>query len=658
MTGSRLKYFLTEVFTILFAGCLMFAGAQTPSDRQISLVERVTKVTRSLPKEILPPIEVKLNTVRPGLFTHNPPIFEVASPDKKTAAGTIDGALYIRQINGDEKKIIVKPRGAKKWDVQGALWSPDGKLLALKLTDETGVPLIPLIKWDGKKEEVSLKPYSRAGEKLPLHELYIVDVESRKTTTVEHGNADPYFHILDWNAEGDTIYFLRSDRLNRRLDLLAANADTGKATTVFTETNKFGGQWWHMIHGYDAQMSSNNLVKILKNGDFIWTSERSGFAHLYLYDRDAKLIRSLTEGKGAGFVERLVRVDEKRGYIYVITQGANEDDLYRQSLYRFQLTDGRAEKLAEASELRATFSDDMEKMWVLRKSAPELYQAETMKTDGSDRQVFWKADISFLKEYGFSPEYLNVTAADGKTRLRSVIIKPKDFDPKKSYPVLENIYAGPNGTVIPSSFTGTPLLRGQELANRGFIVVLIDGRGTPGRGQAFQNYAAGRFGEVEIADHAAVLRALARKRKYMDLSRVGVFGVSWGGYFTLRALLQEPELYRAGAVLAGATDTSSMRVPIESFMGCLPADCLGAYKAGDNLNQIEKLKAPLFVSHGTYDDDVPITESLKLVDALQKAGKDYEFVPLLGASHSIINANNIHQKVGEFFEKQFMKVPK
>lgn len=642
---------LIAVLTILLPPCFNSAEAQT------SLIDRITNVTRSLPKEIMPQRDPRLKVVRQGLFAGSS-IFEVASPDKKLVAGTIDGALYTRPIDGEDKKTIVKPIGNKKWDVEGAIWSPNGKLIALKLIDETGVPLIPLINYTGKHEEITMKPYSRVGKKLPIHQLYIIEVISGKSTKIQHGDKDPYFHIKGWNTTGDALYFLRSDRLTRRLDLLMANAGTGKTTLVFTETNKYGAHWWPMLHGFDARMTNANLVYMLENGSFIWTSERTGFAQLYLYDRNAKLIRTLTERKNAGFVQRLVEVDEKRGNVYAITQGADENDVYKQTLYRFNLSGGQAEKLTDASELRVNFSNEMEKLLVLRKSPPDLYQVELMNNDGSDQKVFWKADISFLKELGYSPEFINVTAADGKTKLRSVIFKPKDFNPEKPYPVLEQIYGGPNKNTISPSFTSGEFISSMELANRGFIVVMTEGRGSPGRGQEFQNYTAGRFGQVEIADHAAVLRQLAKERSYMDLSRVGIFGHSWGGYFTLRALLQEPDLYKAGAMSSGATDVSSMRVSAESFMGCLPADCPTAYKSGDNLSQIDKLKAPLLIIHGTVDDDVPIGESFKLVDALQQAGKDYEFIPLSGLSHNVFVTPLADQKIAEFFEKQFIRTSK
>jgi dipeptidyl aminopeptidase/acylaminoacyl peptidase len=657
MVRTSSKILLTGSIIVLFAGSLMTVKAQTTSDKPVSLVNRVVNLMREIPKEALPPpAGIKLDPVRPGLFSESSPIFEVASPDKQTAVGTIDGSLYVRQISNAEKSIIAKPISNWRWDVEGALWSPDGKMLAVRMIDDSDVPRIPIVNWLGRHEEVSMLPYARAGEKIARQQLYIVNAASGNATAIQHGEDDPYFHILDWDDDSHTLYFLRADRLTRRLDLLAANAGSGKVKPLFTETNKFGAMWWNMLQGYDAQMSNANLVRILGNGNFIWTSEKSGFAHLYLYERNGQLIRPLTEGRKAGFVRRLIDVDEKRGYVYVVMQGTDDDDLYEQTLYRFRLSDGQAQKLTEFPSSRITFSKDMEKLWVVRTGLRAILDVEELNNDGSNRKIIWSPDLSFFKDYGFSPEFVKTLAADGKTELRSLILKPKGFDSKKSYPVIEYIYGGPNANIISDSLPSEPLLL-QEVANRGFIIVLTDGRGTQRRGQTFQNYAAGRFGQVEIADHAAVIRQLGKERSYIDISRVGICGLSWGGYFTLRALIQEPELYKAGVLMSPSVDVSSMRVAVEPYMGCLPVDCPAAYKAGDNTSVINKLKAPVLIIIGTADNDVPNAESVKLVGALQKAGKDHELILLPGLYHNVLASPIPLPKLADFFERHLARVP-
>lgn len=657
MNNSLKKIILSGIISAFFAINFSAVFAQNAPKKQIPLTPRVMSLMREMPLnfESEKP-QIKLKVIRSGLFAHVNPVFEVPSPDGKMAAGTFEGWLYSRQAGSEQKTIIAEPLGEKKWDIYGALWSPSGKKLAVKTIDETGVPRIPIIDWTGEHEKVLMKDYSRVGEKIPVHQIFLVNVETGKTISIKNAQEFPYLHILDWSAEGDTFYFLRSDRLTKNLELLAANASDGETKIVFKETNRYGALWWQMLQGYDGRMHDENLVRVLDNGNFIWTSERSGFPQLYLYDRNGKLIKSLTEDKNVGFVNQTEAVDEKRGFVYAVMQGAG-DDVYAQTLYRFSLADGTAQKLADGPSILVAFSEDLEKLRVNRTGFPDILEVVEMNADGSGRKIIWSPDLSFLKDYGYAPEIVKTVAADGKTRLRSLIVKPKDFDPKESYPVIEEIYGGPNSNVFENTIPNPNVLSLQQVANREFIVLLTDGRGTPNRGQEFGNFAAGRFGQVEIADHAAVLRRLAKDRKYMDINRVGIFGHSWGGYFTLRALLEEPELYKAGAMLAPGVDTSTMRVALEPYMGCLPADCPANYKAGDNLDKIEKLNAPLLIIHGTADDDGPFAESIKLVDAIQKNGKKYEFVLLPGVDHIVQRSPLTYPKTANFFEKNLLNAP-
>lgn len=652
------KLFTSRLIAILLAGNFCLVMAQEISDKQMPLTPCVMRIASESPLEFeSKEPEIKVKPLRPGLFAHVRPVFEVASPDGKTAAGTIEGSLYLRQAGSEKRKIIAEPISSKNWDVYGALWSPDGKALAVKTIDETGVPQIPLVDWTAKREKVLMKTYSRAGEKIPVHQIFLVNVETGKTIPIKNAQEFPYLHILDWSADGERFYFLRSDRLTRNLELLAADASNGETKLVFKETNEYGTLWWQMLQGYDGRMRNAKLVSVLNNGNFVWTSERNGFKHLYLYDRNGKLIRPLTVGKDAGFVKDIAAVDEKRGFVYAVMQGAG-DDIYAQTLYRFSLPDGKAKKLADGPTISVESSKRLNKLRIARTGFPDILEVEEMNADGSELKTIWSPDLSFLKDYGFAPEIVDTVAADGKTPIRSLLIKPKDFDPAKSYPVIEQIYGGPNANVFDNAIPDPSTLSLQQVADRGFIVVLTDGRGTPNRGQEFGNFAAGRFGQVEIADHAAALRHLAEKRKYMDISRVGIFGHSTGGYFALRALLEEPELYKAGALLAPVVDLSSARVAFEPFMGCLPAVCPAAYKAGDNLDKIEQLKAPLLIIHGTDDDDVPVAESFKLINVLQNTGKKHELVLLPGTHHIIQRSPLVYPKIISFFDSHLMNAPK
>lgn len=208
--------------------------------------------------------------------------------------------------------------------------------------------------------------------------------------------------------------------------------------------------------------------------------------------------------------------------------------------------------------------------------------------------------------------------------------KPPGFDPSRSYPMLDDISAGPYAAYVPRTLGG--VMRRFGMAASGFVVV-IDGRGTPGRRRDFASAGCGAIGAHEIAEHAAALRQAAASRPYMDLSRVGVFGWSWGGYFAVRAMLQALELNRAGVAIAGPADLERFRASIEPYMGCLPRQCPDAYAAGSNTRPAGRLAGNLLLIHGTSDDDVPLGETLRLADALARAGKPFDMLLLQEDDH-------------------------
>jgi dipeptidyl aminopeptidase/acylaminoacyl peptidase len=222
---------------------------------------------------------------------------------------------------------------------------------------------------------------------------------------------------------------------------------------------------------------------------------------------------------------------------------------------------------------------------------------------------------------------------DGRTNLFGILFKPENFNPAHKYPVIEDIYAGPQTITVPRSVLDPFYWNFQAVADQGFIVVDIDARGTPGRGKAFQDAFYGQIGQHEIADHANVLQEISKTRPYMDMNRVGVHGHSWGGYFTLRAMLQRPDLYKVGVAGAANADLKDFSRAIEAYMGCTPKGCPKAYELGSNSRIAGHLKGKLMLMHGTADEDVPFGQSIKMIKALEDNGKSYAFVAFPGADH-------------------------
>ncbi len=648
MTLSRL---IASVSLLAFATP---AVAQQPASGLAAAVGRLMTTRPEFPKGFGPPAPAaQPRVVRQGLFSYSPPIREVVGPSGDRLAGTsAAGDLYVRDAGSEQPRIVARADGPWRWDIEGAAWSPDGRRLAVKRVDDHEVPRIPIVDWTAAHEAVRLAPYSRVGDPLPREQVLIVDVASGQATAVHDASDDPYIHVLGWRADGRSLRLVRADRLLKHVDLLDADAATGTVRRILRDSSDTFVVGLPLLDGYDDQLRQLHLAWFLDaSGQFLWTSERSGTRRIYLYRADGTLIRPLTD-RLAGPVHRIVGLDERRGRVY-FTASADPQHPYRQQLYRVSLDGGDPREVTDAgTSPRVAFTPSMDSVAVARMALPDLAEVDVVDADGRSRRVAWKEDLGFLEATGFAPEIAWSLAADGKTRLRTLLLKPDGFDPSRRYPVVELIYGSPNERMIPDLLQSGPLWVAQQLANDGFVIVMTDGRGTPGRGKAFEDFAYGRIGQVELADHAAVLRELARDRPYMDLSRVGVLGHSWGGYFALRAALLEPELYKAAVVSAGALDLPGFRVSIEPYMGCLPAGCPEAYAKGRNTPLIAGLKGRVMIAHGTADDDVPFADAMQLVQALERAGKNFDLVVYPGADHILPRLPDWEHRASLFFQRE------
>jgi dipeptidyl aminopeptidase/acylaminoacyl peptidase len=263
-------------------------------------------------------------------------------------------------------------------------------------------------------------------------------------------------------------------------------------------------------------------------------------------------------------------------------------------------------------------------------------QAELHAADGALIAVLSSADVSGLQALGWiAPEPFRAKAADGETDISGVLFKPYDFDPARKYPVIEQIYAGPQSMLAPHAFGTVPAA---AFAQLGYILVIVDARGTPGRGKAFQDVAVGRMGDYEIADHAGALRQAAATRPYMDLSRVGIFGGSYGGYFTIRALIQAPDLYRAAVSLAPAElGPCVMGPPVECYAG-LPGDHPEHYERLRNTDKLGAVRGDLLIISAADDVNTPLEHTMLYAEALVRLKTPFDQVVMPGCNHVLMNA--------------------
>jgi dipeptidyl aminopeptidase/acylaminoacyl peptidase len=384
---------------------------------------------------------------------------------------------------------------------------------------------------------------------------------------------------------------------------------------------------------------------------FIWSSERDGWKHFYLFDIEGNLICQLTKGDFP--VVDVTAIDEKEGWIYFTAHA--EERPYDTHLYRVDMNGGGFSRLTEgAGQHSIQFSPTYKFFLDNHSSIIRPPMAELRKADGTLVQTLSRANIDALKRMNWTPpEEFVVKAADQKTDLYGVLFKPCGFDPQKKYPVIDYIYNGPNRTHVPRTFTSS--LWPRAMAQMGCIVLVVDGRGTPERGKAFQDVVYRNFGRHEIPDHKAALKELAKKRTYMDLSRVGLLGGSWGGYMTIRAMLMASNIYHVGIAYYPVADLYDHTKGVERYMG-LPEDNREGYEYASNIRLAKNLKGKLLLIAGTSDVNAPFTATMKMADAFIKAEKSFDLIVIPEQNHSLRgNGQYILEAARRYFKEHLLQ---
>jgi dipeptidyl aminopeptidase/acylaminoacyl peptidase len=467
-------------------------------------------------------------------------------------------------------------------------------------------------------------------------ELFVLDVSSKELVRLDTAKDGDYrFEIVGWRRDESEVLFLRLNRRHTELQLMVADAATGDARVILTETGETfvvgAGKTFH-----------ETVMTLLEGSDrFIWMSERDGWNHLYLYGPDGTLIRQLTRGEFP--VLRVVDVDEETGWVYFTAHG--EERLYDTQVYRVGLDGKGFKRLTEERGQHAVeFSPSHEYLLDTHSSLDRPPSTDLRRADGTLVRRIWQANADSLKTLAWRPpEEFIVKAADGKTNLYGILYTPSHFDPTEKYPVVDAIYAGPTECLVSdlSRFTSWPYL--QALAEQGFVVFVVDGRGTPERSKAFQDVVYGNYGRNEIPDHVAALRQLAERRPYMDTDRVGIFGGSSGGYFTIRAMLTAPDVYDVG--VADSPDVDFMHedhFAFEPYMG-LPQDNSDGYEYGSNVRIAGNLRGKLMLMVGT-DDFGAYPGTMAMVAALIRESKPYDLVILPNQPHNYSGASGVYAR--------------
>ncbi len=516
----------------------------------------------------------------------------------------------------------------------GYWWAPDDSAIAFTRTDESPVPVQKRFEIYADRTEVVEQRYPAAGDANVLIELGVIAPTGGKPRWLDLGaNKDIYLARVNW-IDGQHVTFQRQSRDQRTLDLIEADLGTGKQRTLVTETSTS----WVPLH--------SNL-NFLKNGDFLWTSSRSGFEHLSLHARDGKLKQTLTSGDW--MVESVLAVDEAKGLVYF---SATKESPLERHAYSVPLAGGEVRKLTQAPGMHGVVFSNNAAVYIDNWSNPTTPpQAELYAADGGKLATLVeneiKGDHPYAKYLGEhrATEYGELQAVDGQT-LHYSLIKPAGFDAKKKYPVIVNVYGGPASQTVTKGWASG---LDQYFAQQGYVVFSLDNRGTPRRGVKFGTSLFRKQGTVEVEDQVRGVDFL-KTLSFVDGKRIGVYGWSNGGYMTLMLLAKHSEAYACGVAGAPVTDWALYDTHYtEQFMD-LPKANVAGYKEAAVFTHLDGLKSQLLLIHGMADDNVLFINSTKLMSALQQKGIPFELMTYPGAKHGLRGADALHRmKVTESF---------
>lgn len=534
-------------------------------------------------------------------------------------------------------------------------WSPDSSRVLAHRTDQREVRKTYLLESrpaDGGAPVTHQQHYAYPGDPdMPLAELVVFDVEAG---TMVRAACDPLlmpeFSPITagwawWSDDSSAVYFLSRPRDRHALTLNRMDATTGEVRVVVTETGTGRLGPHQLLYGAP-------LVRVVAE-EVLWFSQRDGWGHLYRYDlHTGSLLGRVTSGEY--LVREILHVGD--GVVHFTASGLVPEDPYRRTVCKVGL-DGTGFTIVTDDSLDhvVTVSPDGS-YFVDSASTVDTPPVTTVRSwTGEVLVPLEQADISRLLATGWTaPERFRVKAADGETDIYGVLYKPHGFDPAGSYAVVDNVYPGPQvNRVEPCFDPGGMGLDAEPLAALGFVVVAIDGRGTPGRSAAFLEGELADAGG--LVDHVAALHELAATRPWMDLGRVGVMGHSGGGFAAGRAVLAFPETFHAGVALSGSHD--ARYIGLGWAEGVDGAENHEAWKRASNVELADRLEGKLLLVHGELDDTVHPDHSLRLADALISAGKEFELVVVPGAEHLFLDRMAyVRTKAWDFLVRALMGV--
>lgn len=599
---------------------------------------------------------------------------EVVSPDGKKAAFIKDFNLYMRdlatgkitQLTTDGSKnygYATDNAGWKTTDRPVLSWSPDSKKIATFKQDERHVKDMYLVTTNVGAPELKAWKYPLPGDSAVIMiERVIINTEIPKVIKLQVP-PDPHrgtlsddisssgtFDDVDWSDDSQQLAFVSTSRDHKHEKLRIADARTGVVREVFEEV---------VPTQFESGQDMINWQYLAKSNEIIWFSERSDWGHLYLYDATTgKLKNQITSGSWA--VTQLLKVDEQKRTIYFYAGNREPGNPYFRYLYKADLNGKNLTLLTpEPGNHNIEFSPD-ERYFVDTYSQPDKPAISVVRTlDGRLVKSLEQTDVSRLSATGWKPPVpFSVLAADGKTDIYGLMFTPSRLDTTQKYPVINYIYPGPQGGSIGNwSFMAS---RGdhQALAELGFIVILIEGTSNPLRSKSYHDMNYGNIADNTLPDQIAGIRQLSQRHRYIDTTKVGVWGHSGGGFATAAAMFRYPDFYKVGISESGNHDNRNYEDDWgERYIGLLKknADGTDNYTAQANQVYAKNLKGKLMLAHGLMDNNVPPYNTFLVVDALIKANKDFDLIVFPHAAHGFgVDSYYMMRRRWDYFVKHLL----
>jgi dipeptidyl-peptidase-4 len=498
-------------------------------------------------------------------------------------------------------------------------WSPDSTMLVYLRFDETPVPEFTVVDHIPYRQNLEVTPYPKAGDPNPLVQLGVVNAaggDTRWIDTFKYQPADFLIVRVAWTPDSKKIAYQAQNREQTFLDLNFADARDGKSTTLFRETSK---AWVEVITN----------PHFLKDGSFLWESERTGWRHLYHYAADGKLIKQVTDGKWE--VRSVDRIDEQNGTVYVTT---TEHSHIAPQPYSVDLASGRLTRLStNEGTHRVSFNPTATHFIDFWSDVNTPTQTRLFASNGKLVRVIEENKVDALKQYKLGQtELMQVKTRDGFV-MEAMIIKPPDFDPRKKYPVVEFTYSGPHAPQVRNTWGSTTYMWHQLLAQKGYLIWVCDNRTASGKGAESEWPVYKNFGELELRDLEDGLTWL-KSQPYVDGSRIGIWGWSYGGFMTSYAMTHSKsfKIGIAGGTVADWRDYDTIYT--ERYMAT-PQNNLEGYRKSSPITAAKDLSGKLLLIHGAMDDNVHMQNTIQFAYELQKAGKQFELMIYPKSRHGV-----------------------